>query len=126
MRWLLRNFYTFNHLVDSYRNTISEWAVGFRYGNFTVTSVCTYLKMDSPRTSRCLSVDRIARLSFTRTFKSFNSSNCLDAVSWPRMSSFSSSLLAIFMITGIVSCLIIVKYSKDSEMNTGFRPNSEK
>jgi hypothetical protein len=26
----------FNHLVDSYRNTISEWAVGFRYGNFTL------------------------------------------------------------------------------------------
>jgi hypothetical protein len=25
-----------NHLVDSYRNTISEWAVGFRYGNFTL------------------------------------------------------------------------------------------
>jgi hypothetical protein len=23
-------------LVDSYRNTISEWAVGFRYGNFTL------------------------------------------------------------------------------------------
>jgi hypothetical protein len=32
----LRNFYTFNHLVDSYRNTISEWAVGFSYGNFTL------------------------------------------------------------------------------------------
>ena len=27
----------FNHLVDSYRNTISEWAVCFRYGNFTLT-----------------------------------------------------------------------------------------
>ena len=24
------------HLVDSYRNTISKWAVGFRYGNFTL------------------------------------------------------------------------------------------
>jgi hypothetical protein len=36
MRWPLRNFYTFNHLVDSYRNTISEWAMGFRYGNFTL------------------------------------------------------------------------------------------
>ena len=24
------------HLVDSYRNIISEWAVGFRYGNFTL------------------------------------------------------------------------------------------
>ena len=35
MRWPFRNFYTFNHLVDSYRNKISEWAVGFRYGNFT-------------------------------------------------------------------------------------------
>ena len=23
-------------MVDSYRNTISEWAVGFRYGNFTL------------------------------------------------------------------------------------------
>jgi len=23
-------------LVDSYRNTISEWAVGFRYENFTL------------------------------------------------------------------------------------------
>ena len=33
MRWPLRNFYTFNYLVDSYRNTISEWA-SFRYGNF--------------------------------------------------------------------------------------------
>jgi hypothetical protein len=38
MRWPLRNFYTFNHLVDSYRNTISEWAVGFRYRNFTLKS----------------------------------------------------------------------------------------
>ena len=36
MRWPLRNFYTFHHLVDSYRNTISEWAVGFRYRNFTL------------------------------------------------------------------------------------------
>ena len=36
MRWPLRNFYTFYHLVDSYRNTITEWAVGFRYGNFTL------------------------------------------------------------------------------------------
>ena len=37
MRWPLRNFYTFNHLVDSYRITISEWAVAFRqYGNFTL------------------------------------------------------------------------------------------
>ena len=36
MRWPLRNFYTFNHLVDSYRNTISEWAVGLGYGNFTL------------------------------------------------------------------------------------------
>ena len=35
-KWPLRNFYTFHHLVDSYRNTISEWAVGFRYGNFTL------------------------------------------------------------------------------------------
>ena len=36
MRWPLRNFYTFNHLVDSYKNTISEWAMGFRYENFTL------------------------------------------------------------------------------------------
>ena len=36
MRWPLRNFYTFYHLVDSYRNTISKWAVGFGYGNFTL------------------------------------------------------------------------------------------
>ena len=36
MRWPLRNFYTFHHLVDFYRNTIPEWAVGFRYGNFTL------------------------------------------------------------------------------------------
>jgi hypothetical protein len=36
MRWPLRNFYTFHHLVDSYRNTISEWALGFCYGNFTL------------------------------------------------------------------------------------------
>ena len=35
MKWQMRKFYTFNHLVDSYRNTISEWAVGFRYQNFT-------------------------------------------------------------------------------------------
>jgi hypothetical protein len=35
-QWPLRNFYTFNHLVVSYRNTISEWAVGFGYGNFTL------------------------------------------------------------------------------------------
>ena len=32
----IEKLYTFNHLVDSYRNTISEWAVGFRYGNFTL------------------------------------------------------------------------------------------
>jgi hypothetical protein len=30
------NFHTFNHLVDSYRNTISKWAVCFRYGKFTL------------------------------------------------------------------------------------------
>ena len=36
MRWPLRNFNTFNHLVDSYRNTISELAVGFRYGYLTL------------------------------------------------------------------------------------------
>ena len=36
MQWPLRNFYTFHHLFDSYRNTISKWAVGFRYGNFTL------------------------------------------------------------------------------------------
>jgi hypothetical protein len=36
MRWPLRNFYTFHHLVDSYRNTISKWALGFKYGNFTL------------------------------------------------------------------------------------------
>ena len=36
MQWPLRNFYTFNHLVDSYRNTIVEWAMGFSYGNFTL------------------------------------------------------------------------------------------
>ena len=28
--------YTFNHLVDSYRNTISELAMGFRYVNLTL------------------------------------------------------------------------------------------
>ena len=32
MQWPLRNFYTFHHLFDSYRNTISKWAVGFMYG----------------------------------------------------------------------------------------------
>ena len=31
MRWPLRNFYTFNYLVESYRNTISKCAVGFMY-----------------------------------------------------------------------------------------------
>ena len=31
---VLKIFYTFHHLVDSYRNTISEWAMGFRHGNF--------------------------------------------------------------------------------------------
>jgi hypothetical protein len=36
MRWPLKHFYTFNHMVDSYRNTISKWTVGFRYGNFTL------------------------------------------------------------------------------------------
>ena len=36
MQWPLRNFYTLNHLVDSYSNTITKWAVGFRYGNFTL------------------------------------------------------------------------------------------
>ena len=40
MRWPLRNFYNFNHLVDSYRNTISEWVVGFRYGNFNLKLAC--------------------------------------------------------------------------------------
>ena len=26
----------FPYLVDAYRNTIFEWAVGFRYGSFTL------------------------------------------------------------------------------------------
>ena len=39
MLWPLINFYTFHHLVDSYRNTIFEWAVGFRYDNITVKLV---------------------------------------------------------------------------------------
>ena len=39
MRWPLRNFYTFDHVLDSYRNTIFEWAVGFRYDNITVKLV---------------------------------------------------------------------------------------
>ena len=34
MRWPY--FYTFHNLVDSYRNTITEGAVGVRYGNFTL------------------------------------------------------------------------------------------
>ena len=37
MRWPLRNFCTFNHLLDSYRNVISKSAVGFNFGNFTLT-----------------------------------------------------------------------------------------
>ena len=32
MQWPLRNFYTFHHLVDFYRNTISEWAFGMGSG----------------------------------------------------------------------------------------------
>ena len=36
MRWPLRNFNIFNHLVDSDRNTISELAVGLRYGYLTL------------------------------------------------------------------------------------------
>jgi hypothetical protein len=32
----IEKFLYLSSLVDSYRNTISEWAVGFRYGNFTL------------------------------------------------------------------------------------------
>jgi hypothetical protein len=32
-------------LVNSYRNTISEWAVGFRYGNFVIPRVEKPLKI---------------------------------------------------------------------------------
>ena len=35
-QWPLRNFYTSNYLVDSYGNTISGWAVGLTYGNFSI------------------------------------------------------------------------------------------
>jgi hypothetical protein len=34
-----------NRLVNSYRNTISEWAVGFRYGNFFIPWVENNLKI---------------------------------------------------------------------------------
>ena len=44
-KWPLRNFFTFHHLVDSYRNTISEWAVAFRYGNFFIPWVEKTLKL---------------------------------------------------------------------------------
>ena len=33
------------HLVNSYRNTISEWAVGFSYGNFFIPWVEKNLKI---------------------------------------------------------------------------------
>ena len=36
IQWTLRNFYTFHHLVDSYRNAISKWAMRFRDGNFNL------------------------------------------------------------------------------------------
>ena len=36
MRWPLRNFYIGRHLIDSYKNKISESAVGFRSGSFTL------------------------------------------------------------------------------------------
>ena len=36
MRWPLKKFYTFHHLADFNRNTVSEWTMGFRYGNFTL------------------------------------------------------------------------------------------
>ena len=36
MQWTLRNVYTFHHLVDSYRNAISKWAMRFRDGNFNL------------------------------------------------------------------------------------------
>ena len=35
----MANFYTFDNLVDSYRSTIFEWAVGFRIGNLTLKLV---------------------------------------------------------------------------------------
>ena len=34
-----------NRLVNSYRNTISEWVVGFRYGNFFIPRVEKTLKI---------------------------------------------------------------------------------
>ena len=36
MRWPLKKFYTFHHLADFNRNTVPEWTMGFRYGNFTL------------------------------------------------------------------------------------------
>jgi hypothetical protein len=45
----LRNFYTFDHLVDSYRNTISSLAAGFRYGNYTLKLACGKKSLASHR-----------------------------------------------------------------------------
>ena len=47
MQWPIRNFYIFNHLVNSYKNTISEWAVGFRYENFTLKLARGYKSLAS-------------------------------------------------------------------------------
>ena len=35
----MANFYTFDNLVDSYRSTIFEWAVGFRIGDLILKLV---------------------------------------------------------------------------------------
>ena len=41
-------------LVNSYRNTISEWAVGFRYGNFFIPWVEKNLKISPWEGKSCL------------------------------------------------------------------------
>ena len=48
MSWFL------NLLVNSYRNTISEWAVGFRYGNFFIPWVEKNLKISPWEGKSCL------------------------------------------------------------------------
>ena len=55
MRYILRFFLTRqieaqNHLVKSYRNKISEWAVGFRYGNFTLKLARRIFSLESEET----------------------------------------------------------------------------
>ena len=69
MQWPLSNFHTFHHLDDSYRNTISEWAVGFRYGNFTLKLACGKKNLASRRPT---ALGRIRFFALVLIFEDFS------------------------------------------------------